>query len=549
MTSTTPRVALLGFSIECNRFAPIAFEADFQARTLLGGDIMLNNARSAAPMMLGEMPGFVAEMDASGPWEPVPGLLAMAEPNGPVSQEFFDRMMAQWEKDLRAAGPLDGVYCVLHGAGLTVNDHDPEGSLLTMVRQVVGHDVPIVATYDLHANVSDANVDLVNAYIGYRINPHLDMRERGIEAAKTLRRLMTGTRTYLKRIRLPIVPPTVTMLTGQDAHARPYGELIDLGQQRMREPPYEGRVLNVSVMGGFAFADTPFNGLTVVVTALDQDAADSLAHEIAEAGWARRERFRPALTSLEAATARAKATEDRALHPLIFADVADNPGGGGRGNTMWILEAFLNAGVRDGLVGVIHDPALAAEAHLHGIGTAFRAEFNRDLADRDPTGEFSKRFAADATVAGLREQPVRGRRGIYANNTLDLGLCAALSIGGLTVVVISNRVQCADPVFFEMFGLDIAAARVVVVKSRGHFRGGFDEFFRHEDVIEVDAPGLTSPILSRFAWRHMPRPVLPIDDTATWIAPPTGIAPCSGITPSRGVTPSPGATPSKGIAH
>ena len=257
----------------------------------------------------------------------------------------------------------------------------------------------------------------------------------------------------------------------------------------------------------FAFADTPFNGLTVVVTALDRDAADGLAREIAEAGWARRERFRPALTSLEDATARAKATADRALRPLIFADVADNPGGGGRGNTMWILEAFLDAGVRDGLVGVIHDPALAAEAHLRGMGAAFRAEFNRDLAD-----EFSKPFAVDAIVAGLREQPVRGRRGIYANNTLDLGLCAALTIGGLTVVVISNRVQCADPVFFEMFGLDIAAARVVVVKSRGHFRGGFDEFFRHQDVIEVAAPGLTSPILSRFAWRHMPRPVLPIDE-------------------------------------
>jgi microcystin degradation protein MlrC len=115
---------------------------------------------------------------------------------------------------------------------------------------------------------------------------------------------------------------------------------------------------------------------------------------------------------------------------------------------------------------------------------------------------------------------VRGRRGIYANSTLDLGLSAALTIGGLTVVIISNRMQCADPVFFEMFGLDIAVARVVVVKSRGHFRGGFDEFFRHQDVVEVDAPGLTSPILSRFAWRHMPRPVLPIDAAATW-TPPT----------------------------
>jgi microcystin degradation protein MlrC len=508
---TGPRIALLGFSIECNRFAPVAHETDFRARTLLGGEAMLGNARAAAPMMLGEMPGFVADMDAAGPWRPMPGLLAMAEPNGPVSQEFFDRMMTQWETDLRAAGALDGVYCVLHGAGLTGNDHDPEGTLLAMVRRVVGAGVPVVATYDLHANVSAANVELVDAYIGYRTNPHMDIRERGAEAAQTLRLLIGGTRTYLARIRLPIVPPTVTMLTGKDAPVRPYGELIDLGQQRMREAPYDGRVLNVSVMGGFAFADTPFNGLTVVVTALDQEAADGLAREIAEAGWARRAMFRPHLTSLDDATAAAKATEDPSRHALIFADVADNPGGGGRGNTMWILRSFLDAGVRDGLVGVIHDPALAAEAHIHGVGSSFSATFNREGGD-----EFSKPLTVEATVVALRDQPVRGRRGIFANNTLDLGLSAALGIGGLTVVVIGNRLQCADPVFFEMLGLDIAAARVVVVKSRGHFRGGFDEFFRHQDVVEVDAPGLTSPVLSRFAWRHLPRPVFPLDDTATW---------------------------------
>ncbi len=96
-------------------------------------------------------------------------------------------------------------------------------------------------------------------------------------------------------------------------------------------------------------------------------------------------------------------------------------------------------------------------------------------------------------VRAIRRDPIRGRRGIYANNTIDLGPSVALTLDGITVVVISNRVQCADPAFFEAFGLDIAAARVVVVKSRGHFRGGFDEFFRHEQVIEVDAPGLTSP--------------------------------------------------------
>jgi microcystin degradation protein MlrC len=555
-----PRIALLGFSIECNRFAPVATEADFVSRTLLAGQAMLDEARAPAPRMLGELPGFVAAMDAAGPWQPVPILLAMAEPNGPVDQAFFDRLMAQWEAGLRDAGKLDGVYCVLHGAGLTTGDHDPEGTLLALVRRVVGDTVPVVATYDLHANVSDADVALLNAFIGYRTNPHLDMRERGAEAAQMLRRLLSGTRTCLARIRLPIVPPTVTQLTAKDAPNRPYGELIDFGQQRMGEAPYAGRVLNVSVMGGFAYADTPFNGLTVVVTATDQPAANDLARELAEAGWARRERFRPVLTSLEEATRLALATkekteeqeaqnsppplegggwgegcvpprslaartpppsplpqgegEDHPIHALAFADVADNPGGGGRGTTMWILEAFHRAGVRNALIGVIHDPALAAEAHRLGEGAQFIARFNRDGGD-----EFSHPFAAPAEVLRLLSGTVRGRRGYYADNTLDLGPSVALDLDGITVVVLSNRYQCADPVFFEAFGLDIAAARIVVVKSRGHFRGGFDEFFRQEDIVEVDAPGLTSPILSRFAWRHMPRPVLPIDDTATWTPP------------------------------
>jgi microcystin degradation protein MlrC len=508
---TGPRIALLGFSIECNRFAPVATEADFAGRTLVRGDAMVADARSAAPRMLGELPGFIADMDAAGAWQPVPILLAMAEPNGPVEQAFFDRMMAEWEQGLRAAGRLDGVYCVLHGAGLATGDHDPEGTILALVRRIVGPAVPVVASYDLHANVSDANVDLVNAYIGYRTNPHLDMRERGAESAQVMRRLLSGTKTHLARIRLPIVPPTVSMLTGKDAHERPYGEMIDLGQRRMHEAPYAGSVLNVSVMGGFAYADTPFNGLTVVVTATDPTAAKSLAREIAEAGWARRERFRAALTSLDDAVRLAKGTEDRARPALAFADVADNPGGGGRGNTMWILEAFHQAGVKDALIGVIHDPALAAEAHQLGEGARFTARFNRNGGD-----EFSKPFSAAATVRGLRNATVQGRRGIYANNTLDIGPSAALQIDGITVVVISNRFQCADPMFFEAFGLDIGAARVVVVKSRGHFRGGFDEFFRHEQVVEVDAPGLTSPILSRFPWKHMPRPVMPIDEAADW---------------------------------
>jgi microcystin degradation protein MlrC len=379
-----------------------------------------------------------------------------------------------------------------------------------MVRRVVGPGVKVVASYDLHGNISDADIDTLDAFIAYRTNPHMDMRRCGAESARVMRRLLAGESMHVARTRLPIVPPTVTMLTAKDAPNRPYGELIDLGQALMGEPRYRA-VVNVSVMGGFAYADTAFNGLTAVVTATDRPIAQALANELAAAGWARRAKFHPRLTALPEAVERARQAGRNGRPALIFADVADNPGGGGRGNTMFILEAFHLAGLRDVLVGVIHDPALAAEAHALGEGAAFIAHFNRELAT-----DFSKPFQAPARVRRLHAGPVRCRRGIFAGGTVDLGPSAAIELDGITVVVVSQRVQCADPAFFEAFGLDIARARVVQVKSRGHFRGGFDEFFAHDQVVEVDAPGLTSPILTHFAWKHLPRPVIPIDDHVTW---------------------------------
>jgi microcystin degradation protein MlrC len=507
----TPRIGLLGFSIECNRFAPVAGEADFRERTLLRGMAMLDEARAEAPRMLSELPGFLADMDAAGAWEPVPLLLAMAGPNGPVEHGFFQSLMAEWEEGLRQAGPLDGVYCVLHGAGLTTQDDDPEGSILTMLRRHVGEQAKIVASFDLHANVAEADYRTLDAFIGYRTNPHMDMRERGAESAQVLRRLLGGPRTHIAAVRLPIVPPTVTMLTGPDAPNRPYGELIDFGQRRMNEAPYAGRIVNVSVMGGFAFADTPFNGLTAVVTATDAEAAGALATEIACEGWARREQFHPRLTSLDAAVELAMRTRDSRRPALIFADVADNPGGGGRGNTMFILEAFLDAGVRNAIFGVIHDPVVAAEAHRLGEGALIYAHFNREAVS-----DFSRPLRVPATVRRLHPGPVKCRRGTYAGGTIDLGPSAALDLGGIIVVVVSQRVQCADPAFLEAFGLDIGRARAVVVKSRGHFRSGFDEFFSHDQVIEVDAPGLTSPMLQHFQWKHLPRPVVPLDGNVAW---------------------------------
>src|SRR5271163_2287748 len=506
---SSPRVAILGFSIECNKFAPVATKAHFQARTYLEDDAIVAEARAPAPVMLPETPGFVAAMDSSGAWTPVGIALAMTEPNGPVEHGFFVELLDTIERRLKAALPVDAVYICSHGAALTTDEDDPDGILFERVRGIVGPDVPIAATLDLHANVSERMVGSIDVFIGYRTNPHLDMRERGAEAAAAIREMLGGVKPQRAFLRLPIVPPTVTLLTA----AGPYAEMIDLGQRRMSP-----EIMNVSAMGGFAFADAPECGLSVVVTARrDKRAAERLAREIAELGWANRARFYPRLTSLDEAVAKALMVgHDPSLPALAFADVADNPGGGGRGNTIFLLRAFYEAGVEGALLGVFYDPDLAVEAHQRGIGSRFEAQFNRTEVTN-----FSEPYAAPATVVALTDGRCVGRRGIYAGMRLELGPCAALKVGGITVVVVSHRVQCADPVFFEMMGLDIGRARSIVVKSRGHFRGGFDEFFGPEQIVEVDLPGLTSPMLNRFTWTRLPRPVIPLDEGVDW-QPPLG---------------------------
>ena len=208
---------------------------------------------------------------------------------------------------------------------------------------------------------------------------------------------------------------------------------------------------------------------------------------------------------------------DGKRRPLIFSDAGDNPGGGGGGDTTELLRALVSAGARGVLHGVFFDPALARAAFDAGMGATLNARFNTEQRTR-----FSEPFEVEAQVVATNDEPFVGRRGIYGGRQINAQPSVALRIGGeggITVVVISNRYQYADPVFFEHLGLDVGAARTVCVKSRGHFRAGFDEWFEPEQVIEVDTAGLTSPVLERLPWQGLARPVFPLDDDASWSPP------------------------------
>ena len=506
MSVEKPRIAMLGMHLESNAFAPLTTENDFG---YLEGAAILVEAAKSAPAMPAEIPGFIEAMSAAGAWEPVPIVITGAEPGGPAEQSFVDECMARMRAMLTEAGPLDGIFVSNHGAMTATGGTDPDGEIYALARDAVGMNKPVIATVDLHANISELMVHSVDAIISYRTNPHVDARERAAEAAHLLRRLLSGEKLEKTWIRMPITPPSVTLLTAQGA----YADMIAEGQRWISpELPL------VSVVGGFAFGDTPENGLTILTYGSGRKPKQ-LALKLAEMAWADRQRFRVHLTPLEEAIRRAvEAGQSPAGPTVCLADVADNPGGGGRGNTTDILEGLLAADVQHALYGNFVDPVVAARCHEAGVGARLPVVFNATNADTQ-----GRAVPAEIEVLGLSDGDIVGRRGIYRGRTARLGRAALVRSGGLTMIVCSRRVQCADPAFFESFSLDIGSFRSLTVKSRGHFRAGFDEYYRHEQILEVDAAGLTSPVLARFSWKRLPRPVWPLDLDTQWTPPELGM--------------------------
>lgn len=509
---TTPRIALAGMILESNRFAKPAERADFTDFVWLQGDALIAAARARTSAIAPEFSGFVRAMDATGPWEPVPCLLAASHPAGPVRKAVFEEVAQAIIRTLDDSGPVDAVYLCNHGAMVAEHLDDPDGELLRRIRDAVGPDPLVAVTLDLHGNISSQMVDAADLIVGYRTNPHVDMIERGEEAAFSLRRLLaTGTRPKIAMVKPPIAPASITLLTAQG----PFGELIDYGQRRQAESG--GEILNVSVFGNFIFSDTADNSISVVVTARkDADAAEMLALEIARLAWSMRERFRKSLTPVSEAISIATNPN---RYPVIFSDAGDNPGGGGSGRTTELLQALHEAGASGVLYGSFHDPELASDAHDAGIGATFTAHFNRNVGREHLAGPWEtwdQRFSVPAEVIAIGDGEVTGLGGLTKGRRMRLGKSAALRIGGICVVIISDRTQTADPVFFDMLGLDVGAARTVVVKSRGHFRAGFSPWFQPEQVYEVDTAGLTSPVLSRWPFSRIPRPSYPLDPDTDW---------------------------------
>jgi microcystin degradation protein MlrC len=481
---------------ETNTFSTVRTDrAQFEARHLHYGEEIIEQFRGTGTCL-----GGMIDAATGLGLRLLPSVAAAASPAGRVTRDIYEHVKRRLLEDLAAAGPVDGVLLDLHGAMVTEDHEDGEGDLIAAVRAAVGPGVPIAVTLDLHGNLTPAMAGGATLLHGYKTYPHVDMAERGAEAARRLAETVAGRIRPTAALR---TPPLLPPLGSQRTAVGPMRRLYDLADEMERDP----RVLSVSVFAGFPYADIAAAGLSVyVVTDGDQALADKLADQLAATAWAHRHEFvHQALPVPEAVRAALAAPGQ----PIVLADMADNTGGGAAGDGTEVLRELLRVGARNAVVACLWDPEAVQACLRAGVGQSLTVTVG---------GKVDDRHGAPLTVTGTVRTLSDGRfvhkgpmmRGLPGR----LGPTAVLDVAGVRVILISLRWQTLDPEMLRFVGLEPADHKVVVVKSTIHYRAAFEPIAR--EIIEVDAPGLSSSNLARFAFTRIRRPIFPLDPDTTW---------------------------------
>lgn len=466
------RIAIAGFQHETNTF--VAGETtlkDFEQADSWPALITGRDVIDATRGMNLPIAGFIRAVEADPGMVVDPILWCAAEPGPPVSDHAFETISGRILRDVETMASIDAVYLDLHGAMVTQSLDDGEGALLSRLRDVIGPDVPVVASLDLHANVTQTMMDAADMFTIYRTYPHLDMADTGARAHAVLRDVLRmGPPAKAWRQANFLVP-----LHAQQTGAEPAQSLYDSLAHFDGLP---GQLAEMAL--GFTAADIADAGPSVLAYAAIQDEADRIADRL----LAQLEQAEQAFDTdlLSPVQAVAKAIEASETGTVVIADVQDNPGAGASSDTTGLLRELIAQSAPDALLGLIHDPELARNAHTAGVGASIEAK----IGGRGPG---DSPLQATVRVEHLSDGMCPYTGEMYGGGVATLGLSAALRLEGtdIRIVVTSIRNQCLDLALFRHFGLFPEKARIVCVKSTAHFRADFDKI-AHLTLLAA-APG------------------------------------------------------------
>ena len=478
------RLAIAGFMHESNTFNPLLTDrAAFTAQSLTTGADLIDEWRDAHH----EVGGFI-EAASVEEFELVPLLMAWATPAGPVTDDAFEEITGRICESLRQARP-DGLLLALHGAMVAQSHSDADGELLTRLRQAIGSDVPIAATLDLHGNLSQRLVDHCDVAVAYRTCPHVDQRECGRRTANLLVRQLRG---EIRPCLALAKPPLLVNIMAHDTSRPPLRPFMEAARELERQPG----ILAVSLLPGFAYADVPQMGPSVlVVSDGEADRARRAADQLADELWQAREQF--AVPLPDAAHAVAAALRADRL-PVVLVDTGDNVGGGSAGDSSRLFGELLRQGATDCVV------CLYAPEGVHRcVAAGTNNEVSLIVGDPPLVLAGRVRLLHDGTYV---EQEVRhgGRRVNHMGDT------ALVELPGRNLLALNSL---RHPPFslgqLTCLGIQPRRQRILVVKAAIAYKAAYGPIAG--TIIEVDTPGLTAVNPEHFTYRHIRRPLYPLD--------------------------------------
>ncbi|MBP6563102.1 MAG: M81 family metallopeptidase [Neisseriaceae bacterium] len=472
------RIIIAGFQHETNTFAPTQagydkFEHGGGYPPMCHGDDLFALKDMNIPIA-----GFINQASQDG-HELIPVIWAAAAPSAHVTIDAFERICADITTAV-ASQAADGVYLDLHGAMVCVHHDDGEGELLARIRALIGPDIPLVASLDLHANVTDKMLANADRLVAYRTYPHVDMADTGARAAVQMNACFNGDTAVLVNRRLPFLTPINAQCTFVEPARSVYAHVAELERTSMSSMSFATGfpAADFSECGGVVWGYAPtLEVATANVDLIYTQIVDN------EAAWD------VSFLSPEAAVAQAMALAQDADKPVVIADTQDNPGAGGDANTMGVLKALVAAKAQNAAIGLIVDPAAVAAAYAAGVGASIDIAL-AGTSGIDGDSPLHGRFTVKTLSDGRCQYGGPMMHGVQ----VDVGRSACLAIDDILVVVSTDKAQMLDRNLFRMAGVHPEEMAIVVVKSSVHFRADFEPIAAAVLIAKAPGPLLADPV-------------------------------------------------------
>jgi microcystin degradation protein MlrC len=484
------KILIAGFQHETNTFAPS--KADYE--NFVRGEGFPPMVRGANVLHLRQVNiaigGFIDEMESQG-HSLIPVIWAAASPSAHVTQSAFERIAGEILEGVQQADS-DAIYLDLHGAMVAEHLDDGEGELLARIRALVGPNFPVVASLDLHANVTEKMLRNASGLVAYRTYPHVDMADTGRSAARLLTKLIArdGNVSIAHRS-IPFLIPVNAMCTLLEPARGVYDQLSGLESGLESDD-----VISISFTPGFPAADFPECGPMVWCYGANPQSAEAAVATLYERIVGRESDWAVEFLTPDDAVLEAKRISQSATRPVVIADTQDNPHGGADSNTTGMLRALVRNEAEGAALGLIWDPEVARIAHEAGQGHEITVSLGGQSGvpgDSPFHATFKVEYLSDGRC--ILEGPM------MTGTQIDVGPTACLRIGDVLVIVSTSKAPMNDRNLFRMAGVVPEEMKILVNKSSVHFRADFGPIA--ERILVAKAPGPMAADPADLPWKYL----------------------------------------------